>query len=71
MPDTVEARPLWRVGTTLARELQQRGEAESVQRAFLSEVPMHLIVEELERRGHTKLWDGERWLVCVTYEADR
>lgn len=64
-------RPLWRIGTkTLARELRQRGDAESVQRAFLSEVPTHLIVEELERRVHTKLWDGTRWLVCVTQEAN-
>jgi len=61
-------RPLWRIGTkTLTEELQRRVAEPYVQRAMLADMPMHLIVEELERRGHTKLWDGERWLVCVTY----
>jgi len=45
-------RPLWRIGTkTLAAELKRRGDAEAVQRAFLSECDLTLLLEEVARRG--------------------
>lgn len=77
MPDPVEtdtpARALWRVGTRLlARELRSRADSEAVQRAMLSEIPLHLIVEELKRRGdYTLMYDAarQRWLVCVVEDA--
>jgi hypothetical protein len=45
-------RALWRIGTkTLAAELKRRGkDTEAVQRAFLSECDLALLLEEVARR---------------------
>jgi hypothetical protein len=46
-------RPLWRIGTrTLAAELKRRSDAESVQRAFLSECDLTLLLAEVVARGY-------------------
>ena len=56
MPDQMEssARALWRVGTkALIGELQRRATDEAhVQRAFLSECKLSLLITELIRRGY-------------------